>query len=216
MTVGTGQEAVPAAESIEDFEDLYPRRVGLDSYTVLSLSEDGFTAYEVALDGLECSCADYRYSRDGPDICKHIAATLYQQPEIPGLDEAVVSDLADDVAALRDEVGHAVQRSADAQAEAAQAAAQPPEEKGSSGTGTTIEDPVGRFNALLRDAGLPPESFEVFVHDSLGSLQVSKDGYLEGEEFSTWTELSDDLGLGYDGDDDVNYLPEEDWSEVLG
>jgi len=75
MTTGTGKSAVPAAEAIDSFEDLYPRRVGLDDYVVLSLSESGFTAYEVSLNDLECSCADYRMGRDGPDICKHIGST---------------------------------------------------------------------------------------------------------------------------------------------
>jgi len=216
MTTGTGKSAVPAAEAIDSFEDLYPRRVGLDDYVVLSLSEDGFTAYEVSLNDLECSCADYRHGRDGPDICKHIGATLYQQPTLGGIEEDVLTTVADDMAELREEVGEAVRKGTEAKAEAAAAMGSGDDLEDDPKPEPEIADPVGRFEALLRDAGLDPDSFDLFVDQQRGSLQIDQTGYLESDEFSTWTELGDDLDLGYDPDEDLNYLTPDRFGEVLG
>jgi len=47
-------------------------------------------------------------------------------------------------------------------------------------------------------------------------LQIDQTGYLESDEFSTWTELGDDLDLGYDPDEDLNYLTPDRFGEVLG
>jgi hypothetical protein len=216
MTTGTGRSAVPPAESIESFEDLYPRRVGLDDYVVLSLSEGGFTAYEVGLNPMECSCPDYRMQRDGPDICKHLAATLYQQPTFTDVDEDVLTTVANEMSELREEVGEAVRKGTEAKAEAAVAMGSGDELDSEEEEGAEVSDPVGRFEALLRDAGLDPGAFDLFVDQQLGSLQIDQTGYLESDEFGTWTEISDDLDLGYDPDDDVNYLTPDRFEEVLG
>jgi len=216
MTTGTGKSAVPAAEAIDSFDDLYPRRVGLDDYVVLSLSEDGFTAYDVSLNDLECSCADYRHRRDGPDICKHIGATLYQQPTLSGIEEDVLTTVAEDMADLREAVDEAVRKGTEAKAEAAAAMGSGDDLEAEPEPETEVADPVGRFEALLRDAGLDPDAFSLFVDQQRGSLQIDQDGWLDDEPFNTWTELSDDLDLGYDPDEDVNYLPNDRFGEVLG
>jgi len=195
MTTGTGKSAVPAAEAIDSFEDLFPRRVGLDDYVVLSLSEDGFTAYEVSLNDLECSCADYRHGRDGPDVCKHIGATLYQQPTLGGIEEDVLKTVADDMAALREEVGEAVRKGTEAKAEAAAALGSGDDLKDEPEPEPEVSDPVGRFESLLRDAGLDPDDFRLFVDQQRGSLQIDEDAWLDDEPFDTWTELKDDLDL---------------------
>ena len=54
------------------------------------------------------------------------------------------------------------------------------------------------------------------MHDELGSLQIDLTGYLQDDEFETWVDFSDDLELGYDADENINFLPADRFPEVLG
>jgi len=216
MPLGDAQEAVPASESIDDFGALYPRRIGLHRYTVLSLSEEGFTAYKVDLGDLECDCRNKAFDREEGEICKHLAAALYQQPDLGDIEEAVLHDIEGHLEAMREEVDHLTQRTTEVKAAAETAASQATADSTEEEETTELDDPVARFEALLRDAGLDPDDFDVFVDDQYGSLQVDVDGYLDDGQFETWVDFSNGLDMSYDGDGDINFLQPDRFPEVFG
>jgi hypothetical protein len=117
---------------------------------------------------------------------------------------------------LKDSVRAIERRAAGVQADAAheQATATAGDSQPSSDTWTG--DPVKAFKSLLRDDGLDPDNFNIWVHEDMGSLQVDQDGYLDSDEFDEWVAFSNDLDMGYDGDEEINYLKEERFSEVFG
>lgn len=215
MSTGTAERSVPAAEAIDDFGDLYPRPVGINRYAVLSLAAGGFTAYQCNTEQLTCECRDHAFNREEGEICKHLAAALYQSPEISDPDTDVVRSLSNDLEGIHDEIEHLAQQLTVVESELAAGATpsdddtEPEPDDGFDG------DPVEYFESLLRDKGLPVDAFDVYIDDDFGSLQVEQNGYLEDDEFSDWVEFSDQLDLGYDGDSDRNYLQADRFSEVF-
>jgi hypothetical protein len=205
----------PIAEAINGYEDLYPRQQDTNDWHVLSLRNNSITAHEVGLDPFSCTCADYNYNQDGVEICDHIAVVLFAADQTLSFEayaghhlESLLDRAQSAVRSIEDvrDVAQAAQ-----DATAATAASQPSE----SDETPAVEDPVGSFEALLRDAGLDPDDFRVWIDDESGSLQVDQTGYLDSDDFETWVDLSDDLELGYNGDDDVNYLESDRFPEVL-
>jgi len=216
MTVRDGETHVPPAEAIEDFTDLHPRPIGINRFTVLSLASDGFTAYQVDLEAMTCECRDKAFNRDEGEICKHLAAALWKAPDIRDINSDAVRSLANELEGLRLDIDEALVRSAAAKAEQVDGS------DGSTADSSTEEadewqgDPVEAMSSLLRSAGLDPDDFEIWVDGQYGSLQVDQDGYLADDEFSEWVDLSDDIGMGYDGDADVNFLQPDQFPEVFG
>lgn len=204
------------ADQITDFEDLYPRCTGLNRFSVLNLGGEEPTAYECRIDTLECDCRDETFNREEGEVCKHVQIALFQAPELMDINEALLKRLEDDIRGLRQDMDEALSRTAATAADASQAAVDAAvEEAEANGAGDDL-DPVTAFHKELRDAGLDPKDFEVWVDEEYGSLQVEKDGFLDDDEFSAWTSLSSDLGMGYDGEHDRNYLQADDFGEVLG
>jgi len=70
-------------------------------------------------------------------------------------------------------------------------------------------DPIEAFERKLSEKGLPPDEFEYWVHDEHGSLQAQLEGYID--DFDAWVDLTEELGMSYDNEDDVNYLQEADF-----
>jgi len=206
----------PPAQAINGFKGLYPRQRDTNKWDVLSLRNGSVTAHEVERDPFACSCADYDYNTEGVEICDHIAAVLFAADKTLSFEsyaghhlETLLDRAQSAVRSIEDvrDVAQAAQG-----ATAAAAVSQPSETDET----PTVDDPVGSFEALLRDIGLDPDDFEVFVHEELSSLQVDLDGYLDDGEFETWIDFSDDLELGYDADEDINFLPADRFPEVLG
>lgn len=218
MTLQTepGDRSVPPAEAIDDFADLYPRPTGLNRFSVLSLASDGFTAYSCNIDALECECRDKQFNRDEGEICKHIAAALFMADSMEGFNDQVVKSLSEDIAGLHDRLDDLAQKTTavEAEAKAATAAANGDEPAGAGDDWNG--DPVAEFESLLRDDGLDPDDFEIWVDDQFGSLQVDLEGYLDSDEFDTWVELSNGLDMGFDADSDHNYLQADRFPEVFG
>lgn len=100
---------LPAA-SITDFPDLYPRQQTRFEWSVLNLKGTAeHTAHTVNTRKLTCTCGDQAFNRDDDEgqVCKHIAAALYQAPT--GLDGSdletwTVSTLMADVRSLLDDL----------------------------------------------------------------------------------------------------------------
>jgi hypothetical protein len=67
-------------------------------------------------------------------------------------------------------------------------------------------DPIEAFERKLSERGLPADEFEYFIHDQHGSLQAQLEGYID--DFDSWVDLTEELGMQYDQDSDINYLPE--------
>lgn len=149
MSQETQPDDVPPAEGITDFGQLYVRRLYGHTYRVLSLTDEDPTTYKVDLRELTCTCPDYSHRQDLPNICKHLAKTLYQAPADPSLEREVFDSLTEvhseavsiveDLRDVRD-VSQAVRNS---EADAAAAEAQEPaEEPDSTGPRTTSLDEV--------------------------------------------------------------------------
>jgi len=205
-----------SSDRIDGYQDIKPRQVSPTEYRVFSSRNHDLTAHKVDIEELSCTCGDNRYNKDDPQICAHLAVTLDQAPRKLDHGEYAVADLVklvDRVQALSKEIRDIRDMEAAVRDANAQAAAESPDEPESTGFDG---DPVEYFESLLRDAGLDPDDFEVFVHDQFGSLQVSQEGYLDNDEFQTWVDFKDDLDMGYDGDNDRNYLSEEEYKEVFG
>jgi hypothetical protein len=216
MSTGTAQHSVPATEAIDDFGDLYPRPVGINRFVVLSLSAGGFTAYQCNIDELTCECRDLAFNREEGEICKHLAAALYQSPEISTPDTDVVRSLSNDLEGIHDEIDHLAQQLTVVESELTAVDTPSDDDTEAEDNDSFDGDPVEYFESLLRDKGLPVDAFNVYIDDELGSLQVEQDGYLEDDEFNDWVEFSNQLELGYDGDSDRNYLQATRFGEVFG
>lgn len=205
----------PVAEAIEDFGKLYPRPSGLNTFTVLSLSNGEPTAYVTNIHDLTCTCPDDQFNKSGNRLCKHLAATLYMEPKERDWDRELIKDVAGEIEALDDRLDDIQVGLREAQAEVYSRGSVDDSDGSGGSSDTTAWDPVAAFKDELADYGLSATDFDVWIHDELGSLQVELDGYLEDGEFEQWRTLQNDLGMSYDGDDGVSYLKEEDMREAL-
>lgn len=115
------ETSVPAAEAIEDFGDLYPRPTGINSFTVLSLAADGFTAYECNIQTMDCECRDKSFNRDEGEICKHLAAALYQAPDVRDFDREMIRSLGNDLEDIHGRLDDLARKTTVVEAEAKQA-----------------------------------------------------------------------------------------------
>lgn len=216
MSHEDAEGCVPPAEAIDNFGSLHPRPVGINRYAVLSLSKDGFTAYECDLEAMTCECRDMAFNRDEGEICKHLAVALYQSPTVSDPDGDMVRSLANDLETIAGRFDDLEQKLTLLESELATV-----DGASSDPAGETVDegfdgDPVEYMESYLRDAGLDPADFEIWIDDDFGSLQIDQDGYLDDDEFQTWVDLSDELDLQYDGDSDVNFLQSDRFGEVFG
>lgn len=216
MSQPRSERSQPPADAIPDFGDLYPRPTGINTMRVLSLSGDQPTSYTVDLREGTCSCEDDAYHRNGGECCKHLAAALYQAPDVQDIDDNAVRSLGEDIQAVENQIGDLAQKLTAIEANGHTVTETTDTDSTEEDGGEFSDDPVERFEALLRDAGLDPDDFTLWVDDQRGSLQIDQDGYLESGEFDTWVDMSDDIDLGYDGDEDVNFLTPDRFPEVLG
>jgi len=204
------------AQAVEGFSQMDVTQTAFNTYTVTSWRNGTTTAHTVDLAERTCSCEDDQFNREGSEACAHILKAGHVAEANPGTEEHVLRFLSNEARAVR-QAAEDIRQTATSMESHQQAA---PTATGSAPTDEdtedTVEDPVARFEALLRDAGLPVDAFEIYVHDQYGSLQINQDGYLESEDFETWTEISDDMDLGYAPDDDVNTLAADRFPEVLG
>jgi len=83
------------ADAITDYQDLRVRRIGGHQYRVLSLAGGQVTAYLVDIKDLTCSCPDYEFRRDAPEICKHLAAAIEGAPKNPSLEREVFDNMVE-------------------------------------------------------------------------------------------------------------------------
>ena len=204
------------AQRIIDFGQLHVRQIDFYEYGVLNLKEAENSVHRVNVKDLTCSCRDEKFRREEGEACKHLAYTLFQAPSKMDLEAEVFQRATDEFERLTRAVQELEQTSTVVESEAAAGASANGSQAAASSKQESIDNPVERMESLLRDAGLDPDDFELFVDSQFGSLQIDQDGYLDDGEFETWVELSDDLELGYDGDSDVNYLEESRFPEVLG
>lgn len=216
MTVRDPERDAVPADAIPDYPDLYPRPCGINRFTVLSLSDAEPTAYQVDIEDLTCTCPDLKYNREDGQICKHLAAALHQAPDVRDIDTDAVRSLATELEGLRTDIDEALVRSAEAKADQAAAEDSTTTDSSTEEADEWQGDPVEGMASLLRSAGLDPDDFEIWVDDQYGSLQIDQDGYLADDEFSEWVDLSDDLDMQYDGENDVNFLKPSQFPEVFG
>lgn len=203
------------ANAITDFPALYPRQTRFNRYTVLSLANDTTTAYQVDIDELTCSCPDHRYEPDEGDVCKHLAAALFEASKNRAVEQEAVRRASSEVQALRQAVESMEQSASSVEAEAA-AAAQQPAQEGSADSSSQPDDPVEAVKQAAVEAGVPVgDGVSVYEHEEFGSIQVEKTGYIDDEEFQAMREFTDQDAFTYDQDSGTNYVRPEDVGEVV-
>jgi len=204
------------ASETEWVENLYPRQTTIHEWRVLSRRNGSVTAHEVNIQDLTCTCEDMQFNLEGNQVCDHLAAALFQADRTMDVKAALDHEMRKQMLDLKDSVRAIERRAAGVKADVAYEEANGTAEGSDSTADEWTGDPVEEFEALLRDAGLDPDDFEVWVNDQFGSLQVDQDGYLETDEFEDWVDFSNGLDMDYDGDEDVNFLQPERFPEVFG
>jgi len=216
MTRQQDDEHRKIGEAVNGFGMLAPRQVTIYEWRVLSWRNDTITAHKVNIEELRCTCSDAEYRRENPEVCDHVAVALYEASRQLDVGDALSDQMYTQMQDLERHVRAIERRASGIEAEAAAAGAATDSEGAASQSDGFDGDPVEYMESYLRDAGLDPGDFEIWVDDEYGSLQVEQEGYLSDDEFSTWVDLKDDLGMGYDGENDRNYLQADDFGEVFG
>lgn len=204
------------ANEIDGFSDLYPRQTTIHEWRVLSKRNDSVTAHKVNVSDLTCTCEDMAYNKEDNQVCDHVAAALFAAERQLDVQAALDHEMRTQMLELKDSVRAIERRATGVYADAAHEQANGTAGDSQPSSDEWTGDPVEAFESLLRDAGLDPDDFDIWVHGDMGSLQVDQDGYLDSDEFDEWVDLSNDLDMGYDGDEEINYLKEDRFPEVLG
>jgi len=209
-----GPQAI--SDAVNGFDQLEARQVTIHEWRVLSYRNGTLTAQQVNIETLDCTCLDLEYNQRGPEICDHIAVALHHATRKMEVGDAISHELHQQMLEL-DEVAQSLARRASGlEGESTGADAESTESADNGSQDGFSGDPTEAFRSLLLDAGLDPAAFDFWVDRERGSLQVDQDGYLEEGDFDTWVDFSDRLDLGYDGDNDVNYLTADRFPEVFG
>ena len=200
----------------DNFAQLEARQVGWHDYRVLSTRNGSVTAHQVEIDSRSCTCEDMHYNVEGQEICAHISKALLVHPStmdqaaVAARDlEVVVSQARDVVRDMKDclNVERRV-RSANAQAAVT--------DDGDDDGDDLPDDPVELANDWLERQGFDPDDFSVDQHEDYGSINIATES-LDDEDFNEWMDLVPDLdGMNWDGDNDVNFVKEDDLGEVFG
>ena len=200
----------------DNFAQLEARQVGWHDYRVLSTRNGSVTAHQVEIDERSCTCEDMKYNCEGQQVCAHISKALLVHPStmdqsaVAARDlEVVVSQARDVVRDMKDclNVERRV-RSANAQAAVS--------DDGDDGDDDLPDDPVELAEDWLDRQGFDPGDFSVTEHDEFGSINIATES-LDDDDFNDWMDLVPDLdGMNWDGDNDVNFVKEDDLGEVFG
>lgn len=94
MTTDASKPKTAPAELITDFETLYSRQTGFNSYRVLNTAGGQPTAYQVDTAELSCGCMDEKYNREDGEVCKHLAYALFNAPQTRSVEDFAVQDLS--------------------------------------------------------------------------------------------------------------------------
>jgi len=204
------------AEAVNGFSQLEARQVTIHEWRVLSYRNGGITAHEVNIDELTCSCMDMAMQKRDAQVCDHIAVALHHAQRQMDVQSALEHQMLQQMLELEEHVRAIERRATGVQADAAQAQQNGHSDPQHESNDTFDGDPVVEMQSLLSDAGLDVTSFDVRLSSDGYRLEVLKDGYID--DFSAWVDLSDELDLQYEevGDEDINYLERERFSEVLG
>lgn len=202
-----GTDSVPG-NRIDDFESLYPRQVSYCQYRVLNLKEDQPTHNLVDLVEGECSCQDFQYNREPGEACKHLAVALFQASRTISVEEQAVSNLSEYVRDAKEAAEElmGVKYSAGDDSEVTDdpdPEPSTPEEK----------DWATLTESWLHQQGVDIDKLDIWEADNNGSVQIEANGRLEDDEFEV---LSETDWIWYDGDNNRNYITEDNREEVLG
>lgn len=199
------------ADAITEFSALYAREVEFTIYRVLSTAGDENTAYRVDTKELTCNCPDSEFDKSGAKVCKHLACALYQSRQHIDVELQAVRDLSTQISEMHQAVEDLKQSTTAVKADAKAAASDGSQQHEEGEAESEPFDALEAFEDYLRENGLNPGKIEFHIDDQFGSLQAQKDGYLDDDEFSAWQDITDELGMQWDQDNERNYLKEEDF-----
>lgn len=180
MSDDNGDDATAPADAIPDFGALYPREVKFGQFNVLSLTGDQPTAYHADIQDLTCSCPDEEFNREGDEVCKHLAAALFQAREQRDFGDMTresilevhkqARDALQDMQALRD-----LSTTRDA-SRTAESVSQETETE-SETVGDSVDNLVGAVGDWLAENDVETEHLEVAEasHDGTGGIAIHPD-----------------------------------------
>ena len=200
----------------DNFDGLEARQVGWHDYRVLSTRNGSVTAHQVAIDERSCTCEDMHYNAEGQEVCAHISKALLVHPStmdqaaVAARDLEVVTDRAREIVRSMEDVLNVERRTRSANAQAAVS------DNGDDDGDDLPDDPVELAEDWLDRQGFDPDDFSVIEHDEFGSINIETES-LDDDDFGDWMDLVPDLaGMNWDGDNDVNFVKEDDLGEVFG
>jgi hypothetical protein len=213
------QQTRDANETLQDavngFSKLKARQVSIDSWRVLSWRNGGITAHEVDIRELTCDCMDMAAQKRDAQICDHLAVALHSAPRTLDVGDAISEQMLEQMLELDDHVRAIERRASGIEAEQSAQSTASTESSAQSGSGGFDGDPVDQFQAVLESNGIDHTAYDIWVDEDRGSLQIDDDGYIPESQFEKWKALRQELDIGYDADDDVNYITPDQFDEVL-
>lgn len=208
-------------DAVDGYQQLAPRQVTIHEWRVLSWRNDNLTAYKVNLRNLTCGCPDHRMNNDDDEVCAHLASALFAAERNMDVGTALNFDLVErqremeKIAGRLEQTASAVEAEASHLSETAENAAQSDaSEDTTEDTGSTDDvtpDEVQAVYSWLEDQGLPASKVKVWKSDA-GSVQIDTTEKLDNDEFAV---LSDTDQIWYDGENNRNYIKEDNLREVL-
>lgn len=205
------RESVPPAEAVEDFLNLYPRQTGLGVYRVLHVQEDDTsTHYKVNINDGTCECEDFqmRGKADSGKACKHLVAAIYQAKKHISAEDVAVNNIAGVVRDAQQSVQELERIATGVKADVSHAAA---ESATDDADDEPDADPVAAVEDWLADQGVDVDKLDVW--DQGGSVQIESQEKLDDDEFAV---LRDTDWIWYDGDENRNFVTEDNLTEAMG
>lgn len=203
-------------EAVEGFEQMDVSQLAWSRYLVTSWRNGTTNGHVVDLSQPTCSCEDQQMNRQGEEVCAHIIKANHLADARPDTSEHVLRFLSQEAQGVQ-EAAERIEQTATSmetfqQSNGTATGAAP----AANGSGATVDDPVASMESLLRDAGLDPDDFDLWIDDQYGSLQLATAGYLSDDDFRVLQDVKEGIGMNWDPDSEVNYLKAEDFPEVLG
>ena len=200
----------------DNFGQLEARQVGWHDYRVLSTRNGSVTAHQVEIDERSCTCEDMHYNTEGAEVCAHLAKAMLVHPStmdqaaVAARDLEVIIDRAREIVRNMEDCLNVERRVRSANAQAAVT------DDGADDGDDLPDDPVALAEDWLDRQGFDPDDFSVTEHDEFGSINIATES-LDDEDFNEWMGLVPDLdGMNWDGDNEVNFVKQDDLGEVFG
>lgn len=212
MSSATNDPDPSPAESIDDFSDMDVAQTGHARFIVSNRASG--TVYEVILaDPPRCDCDAFQYDAGDGNACKHIQAAVFAAPGTIDATEYALKQVVQQQSNIRATADRLEQQASSLEAEVAGARSAMTEgvDDELEAGGMTKSDAEYVYE-YLEERGVPREKVEVWESDQ-GSIQIETQEQLDDDEFAV---LQDTEEIWYDGEENRNFIKEDNLGELLG